>query len=225
MVVDLLVSKIQSEEIDIKSVFHPAEIKGYVFIEGTAGSVHKAIQGLMHSRGLINKPIQLQEIQHFLELKKTRIQIDEGDIMEIIGGPFKGEKGRIIRINKIKDEVTAELLEASIPIPVTIATEFVKIIKKVKPAERLEKVQPKVPEPLEEEEEKDKLTGMIEEEEKKMKEEQKVKEAGSGEGGKAEGGEPQEEKMKEEKESGAEETGKKKRKSFLEELEGFEGEE
>lgn len=135
IVVDLLLSKIQADGVDIKSVFHPAEIKGYVFIEGTLTNVHKATQGLMHARGIIQKPIQLGEIQHFLEYKKARLKVDEGDVMEIIGGPFKGEKGRVIRVNKIKDEVTAELLEASIPIPVTIATEFVKIIKKVKPDE------------------------------------------------------------------------------------------
>jgi len=142
IVVDLLISKIEAENIDVKSVFHPAEIKGYVFIEGALGAVHKAMVGLMHSRGLINKPINLGEIQHFLEYKKARIRVDDGDIVEIIGGPFKGEKGRVNRINKIKDEITAELLEASIPIPVTIATEFVRVVKKAHP-EKVEKIEEK----------------------------------------------------------------------------------
>lgn len=141
IVIDLLMSKVQSDGLDIKSIFHPAEIKGYVFIEGSLSNIHKAMVSLMHSRGLIDKPIRLAEIQHFLESTKTKIKVDQEDIVEIIGGPFKGEKGRVIRINKIKDEITAELLEASIPIPVTIATEFVKIIKKgksVAPVEKLE---------------------------------------------------------------------------------------
>lgn len=175
IVVDLLISKVQSDEIDVKSVFHPAEIKGYVFIEGTLGSVQKSIQGLMHSRGLIAKPIKLDEIQHFLEYKKARLKIDEGDIMEIIGGPFKGEKGRVIRVNKIKDEVTAELLEASIPIPVTIATEFVKIIKKIKPEEGTTERQEIASAQESKDDEKDMLTGMIEEEREKMKEEERKK--------------------------------------------------
>ncbi len=130
IVVDLLISKVEQDNIDVKSVFHPAEIKGYVFLEGRSGSIHKAVQGLIHSRGLIDRPVPLNEIQHFLESKKARLKVDEGDIIEIIGGPFKGEKGRIMRVNSIKDEVTVELLEATIPIPVTIATEFVKMIKK-----------------------------------------------------------------------------------------------
>ena len=135
IVVDLLMSKIETDAIDVKSVFHPAEIKDYIFVEAALGAVQKAMVGLMHSRGLIAKPVQLSEIQHFLESKKARLNLDEGDILEIIGGPFKGEKGRVIRVNKIKDEITAELLEASIPIPVTISTEFVKILKRAHPSE------------------------------------------------------------------------------------------
>lgn len=130
IVIDIMSSNVRSQGLPIKSIFHPAEIKGYVFAEGSSGAIHKAVQGLMHVRGIIEKPIGLDEIKHFLELKKDRIRVEEGNIVEIIGGPFRGEKGKITRVDSVKDEVTIELLEASIPIPVTIATEFIKIIKR-----------------------------------------------------------------------------------------------
>ena len=220
IVIDLLMSRIQANNLDIKSVFHPAEIKGYVFVEGSLGGVHKAMQGLMHIRGLIAKPVALQEIQHFLEYKKgARIKVDEGDIVEIIGGPFKGEKGKIIRVNKIKDDVTAELLEASIPIPVTITTEFVKVIKKAHPG-RLTEAAP------EEKEEEKSVFDTLEEPGKEEAAEEK-------EAGKAEEAPVEEAKEKEpeaeepttpEKAEGpapekAEEQKPKKKKSFLDELE------
>ncbi len=132
IVIDILTTRIKSEGYNIKAIFHPAEIKGYVFVEGTSGDIHKAIHGMMHVRGVIEKPIKLSDIQHFLEVKKDRIKVDIGDVVEIIGGPFKGERGKIQRIDKVKDEATIELLEASIPIPVTISTEFVKVVKKQK---------------------------------------------------------------------------------------------
>lgn len=137
IVIDIMESNVKSQDLPIKSIFHPAEIKGYVFAEGSSGAIHKAVHGLMHVRGIIEKQINLEEIRHFLELKKDRIKIDEGSIVEIIGGPFRGEKGRISRVDAVKDEVTIELLDASIPIPVTIATEFIKIIKR-KPKEEEE---------------------------------------------------------------------------------------
>jgi transcriptional antiterminator NusG len=133
IVIDIMSTKLRTHALEVKSVFHPAEIKGYVFAEGSSGAVHKAVQGLMHIRGVIDKPVPLDDIKHFLETeRKDRIHVEEGNIVEIIGGPFKGEKGKITRVDSVKDEVTIELLDASIPIPVTIATEFIKIIKRAK---------------------------------------------------------------------------------------------
>jgi len=136
MVIDIMATRIKNDGLDIKSVFHPAEIKGYIFAEGTSGAVHKAVSGLMHIRGVIDKPVPLDDIKHFLETeRRDRIRVEENNIVEIIGGPFKGEKGRITRVDSVKDEVTIELLDASIPIPVTIATEFIKILKRTKNTE------------------------------------------------------------------------------------------
>jgi len=134
IVLDMLSTAAHGGKLDIKTIFHPAEIKGYIFVEGSLGSIQKALHGMMHVKGLIEQPIKLDEIRQFLEYKKERISVDLGDIVEIIGGPFKGEKGKIKRVSKNKDEITVELLEATTPIPVTIATEFVKVIKHATPA-------------------------------------------------------------------------------------------
>ena len=130
IVIDMIYNKVKSDKLDIKSIAHPGELKGYIFIEGHEGEIRKSLHGIMHIKGLIEKPIELEEIKHFLETKKTKIVVNKGDIVEIIGGPFKGEKGKIQRIDQVKDEVTVELLEASIPIPVTISIELVKLIKR-----------------------------------------------------------------------------------------------
>jgi transcriptional antiterminator NusG len=139
IVIDMLSTKVRAGGHDIKAIFHPAELKGYIFVEGKIGDIHKSVYGIMHVRGIMEKPVKMSEIEHFLEVKKDRIRLDMGDIVEIIGGPFKGEKGKAERIDPVKDEVTIELLEASIPIPVTIATEFVKVIKKASPETDSEK--------------------------------------------------------------------------------------
>lgn len=129
IVMDMLIPKIKSKGIDVKTVFHPAEIKGYIFAEGDLGAIQEAVRGVVYSKGVIEKEVKIDQIKHFLEHKIEKIKINEGDLVEIIGGPFKGEKGKIQRIDKVKNEVTIELLEASIPIPITITTEFIKVIK------------------------------------------------------------------------------------------------
>jgi len=130
IVIDLLEDSIKANGLAINVVVHPAEIKGYIFIEGNLGDIHKAVRGVMHVKGVIEKPIALSEVERFLVTKKENIKIDVGDIVEIIGGPFSGERGKIQRVDTVKEEVTIELLEASIPIPVTISTELIKIVKK-----------------------------------------------------------------------------------------------
>jgi transcriptional antiterminator NusG len=129
IVIDLIYSNVKKEHLKVNSIVHPAELRGYVFVEAPLEEVRKAIHGVMHIKGMIDKPVNISEIKQFFEVKKTTIVYNENDVVEIIGGPFKGEKGKIQRIDKVKDEVTVELLEASIPIPVTISTELVRIVK------------------------------------------------------------------------------------------------
>ncbi|RLI99764.1 MAG: transcription elongation factor Spt5 [Candidatus Aenigmatarchaeota archaeon] len=133
IVAELINSNAKANNLDIKSIARPGELKGYIFIEADdVEIVRKAVQGVMHVKGVINKPVNVEEIKHFFEAKKAKVSFKEGDIVEIIGGPFVGERGKIQRIDKVKDEVTIELIEASIPIPVTISTELIKLVSREK---------------------------------------------------------------------------------------------
>ena len=58
------------------------------------------------------------------------MNIQQKDIVEIITGPFKREQARISRIDKTKEEVVVELLEAAVPIPITLKMDAVKGNKK-----------------------------------------------------------------------------------------------
>jgi transcriptional antiterminator NusG len=132
IVLDSIDSKAKAQNLDIKALVHPEEIKGYVFIEGDIKEVEKAVQMVPHIRGIIKKPVEISQIQRFLEPKTVEIKLNIGDIVEIIGGPFKGEKGKVVRYDETKREVTIELLEITVPIPVTVSVEFIKTIGKVK---------------------------------------------------------------------------------------------
>jgi len=130
IVIDTIASKSKSEGLVIQSVFHPEEIRGYVFIEGELKDVEKAIQMIPHVRGLIKKPVDLKDVQKFLQPKTVEIELNIGDVVEVIGGPFKGERGKVTRYDKTKREVTIELIEAVVPIPITVSVEFVKLLGK-----------------------------------------------------------------------------------------------
>ena len=55
------------------------------------------------------------------------VKIDKGDIVEIIGEPFKKEKAKVLRVDKTKGEVVVSLLNAVVPIPVTVKIDNVRV--------------------------------------------------------------------------------------------------
>ncbi len=131
IVSEALVAKVKAEGVALQSVIHPEEIKGYLFVEGDIKEIERAVQQMPHVRGLIKKPIELKEIQRFLQPKQVEIELNIGDIVEVVGGPFKSEKGKVTRYDKVKRECTIELLEVAVPIPVTVSVEFIKVLEKV----------------------------------------------------------------------------------------------
>jgi transcriptional antiterminator NusG len=130
IVIDSIASKVKTGQLNITALLHPEEIKGYVFVEGDVKDVEKALQMVPHIRGLIKKPIEMNQIQRFLQPKSVEIELAIGDVVEVIGGPFKGEKGKVTRYDKMKREMTMELIEVTVPIPITVSVEFIKLIEK-----------------------------------------------------------------------------------------------
>jgi transcriptional antiterminator NusG len=132
VVADSISAKTRVENHGIKAIVHPEEIRGYVFVEGELDEIQKVVKAIPHIRGLIKTPVDLKKIKRFLQPKKVEIKLNVGDQVEVIGGPFKGTKGKVVRYDKAKREITIEPLEVAVPIPITISVEFVKVLKKVK---------------------------------------------------------------------------------------------
>ncbi|MFH0711279.1 MAG: transcription elongation factor Spt5 [Candidatus Aenigmatarchaeota archaeon] len=130
IVIESISAKAKNHSLQIQSLVHPEEIKGYIFVEGELKDIEKSVQMVPHVRGLIKSPIELSQIQRFLEPKTVEIVLNNGDLVEVIGGPFKGEKGKVVRYDKTKREVTIELVEIAVPIPVTVSVELIKLIEK-----------------------------------------------------------------------------------------------
>lgn len=130
IVIESIAAKAKNQSLQIQTLVHPEEIKGYIFVEGELKDVEKSIQMIPHVRGLIKSPIELKQIQRFLEPKTVEIELNNGYLVEVIGGPFKGEKGKVVRYDKTKREVTIELVEVAVPIPVTVSAELIKLIEK-----------------------------------------------------------------------------------------------
>ena len=131
-VVDYLISKLfKHPNSPIVAVIRPHGMRGYIFIEATTKNDAEAtLQGVPYARGLLPNEIPYAEIEHMLEQVKIEMNIQKGDIVEIISGPFKRENAKVMRINKQKEEIVVELLEAAVPIPITVKMDAVKVIRR-----------------------------------------------------------------------------------------------
>jgi transcription termination/antitermination protein NusG len=131
LVVDILSSKISKEELNIYSIAVVPGIKGYILLEADNEiTVRRGITDTPHIRGsgIVKGAVNVSDLDKLLESKPLMKTLEEGQKVEIISGPFKGEKAKITRVNSQKEEVTVELLEAAVKIPVTIKAENIKII-------------------------------------------------------------------------------------------------
>jgi transcriptional antiterminator NusG len=135
-VIETLTNKIKNMNLAIKSIFHPGELKGYIFLEGNEEAINEIIKGVPHVKGIIRKEVMMTDIKKFLEVKKIEIKINRGDVVEVIGGPFKNEKGKVTRVDEAKSELTIEFLDAAVPIPITIPIESARLIESAEKSDK-----------------------------------------------------------------------------------------
>lgn len=121
-----LKSQIKSQNLDIKAVFHPEELKGYIFIEGKEGDIRQLASDVRQLRGIIDDEVGIEEIEKYLSDEQEEIKLEVGDKVEVIGGAFKGEEAKVNRIDDTNREITIELLDAAVPIPTTVDVDMVR---------------------------------------------------------------------------------------------------
>jgi len=142
-VADSIYARAKAKDVGIFSILVPANLRGYVFVESmNPDRLEEVVRGIRRARGLAGRErsgeireTKLEEIEHFLTPKPLVSGIMEGDIVELVAGPFKGEKARVNKIDEAKEELTVELFEAMVPIPITVPGTQVRVIEK----ERAEK--------------------------------------------------------------------------------------
>ena len=129
--VESAIKEIEKREHGLRAILVPEELRGYVLIEAAFPEViEQIVQSIPHARGLIKGEMELEEIEHFLTPKPSVTGIIEGSIIEIISGPFKGERARVKKVVEAHEEITIELFEAMVPIPVTVRGDSVRVLSK-----------------------------------------------------------------------------------------------
>lgn len=106
-------------------------LKGMIFVESEGMyEARRLAYGIKHVRGVVKGAVTVEEMENLLKPRPLAEQLNIGDVVEIIRGPFAGMRGRIINIDRVKNEVKVELAEAAYVLPVTISADDVRIVQR-----------------------------------------------------------------------------------------------
>jgi transcription elongation factor Spt5 len=130
---------LESVQGEIFSVIHPQTMRGYIFVEASA---KHHVEKLIGRLGGVTTPLRgcskvlpgeapLAVVSNYLEPKAATEGIDVGCIVEIRVGHFKGNRARVTEVAEGKEEVTVELFEAPVPIPITMRADNVRVTERV----------------------------------------------------------------------------------------------
>ncbi len=130
-VMDFVTSNAKKKNLGVYSVIRAHGMRGYIFVEAESRQdAEQAAFNVPYARGVLPNEVQYNEIEHMLEQVKKDINVKKNDIAEIISGAFKREKCKVTRVDKAKEEVVVELLEAAVPIPITLKLDAIKVIRR-----------------------------------------------------------------------------------------------
>ena len=129
VVLRLLEAKMRTGEIKVQSILLVDNLKGYVVVEAhDPQDMFNAIQGVRHVKGQLRGELQFSEIENYLIKKSTVSELAVDQTVEVIGGPFKGMKATITRVDHEKEEATVILLDAPYQLPVTVDANYLKTV-------------------------------------------------------------------------------------------------
>ena len=128
---DLINSRADKSKLDIPAILATPELRGYIFVEGfDEERLKNVLKTVSYARNMLEGDIPIDQIEHFLTPASAVAKITEGDTVEMVAGPFRGEKAKITHIDYSKEEITVELLDSMVPIPITVRGEQVRVIKR-----------------------------------------------------------------------------------------------
>lgn len=128
---EMITDRVKKKDIKIYAIARPHGLRGYIFLESPDHKhAEDAVFNLPYVKGIIKETVTYNKIKQMLEPVAADIKIEKNDIIEIISEPFKNEKAKVIRVDKPKNECIVSLLNAAVPIPVTVKLDNIRVIRR-----------------------------------------------------------------------------------------------
>ncbi len=134
---NMLSSKREKSDSSVYSIIIVDGMRGYLIVEAEDESAcRNFVSKVRNVRGILPKPISPEEVEKLISKVGVSAQeISKNDVVEFTSGPFKGYKAKVLKVDDSKREITVELIDVVVPIPVTTKINTAKVITRAKNAE------------------------------------------------------------------------------------------
>ena len=133
IVANMLQSKAAKGDQKVYSMMIVEGMRGYIIIEAEDELACREFVSKEHNvRGVLSKPLTQEEIDKLVSMPSKAQDIQKGDTVEFSTGPFKGYKAKVVKIDDTKNDMTVELMDVVVPIPITTKINTAKVIQKAK---------------------------------------------------------------------------------------------
>ncbi|MCL5434496.1 MAG: transcription elongation factor Spt5 [Candidatus Marsarchaeota archaeon] len=128
---NILQSKLSKGEAPIYSIIVIEGLRGYIIVEAQDElACRNFITKERSIKGIIPKPMDPADVEKLIATKSTAQDISRNDIVEFTSGPFKGYKAKVLKVDELKSDITVELMDVVVPIPITTKMNTAKIIQR-----------------------------------------------------------------------------------------------
>ncbi|WP_069807384.1 transcription elongation factor Spt5 [Vulcanisaeta thermophila] len=126
----MLKTRIEARGLDkvrVSSIVVLPTLKGFVFVEGSMPyEIQDLATGIKHYRGMVRGVINPDDVVSTLS---KPVEINVGDVVEVIAEPFRGYRARVVGIDRQKGQVQLQLLDSSSNMPILVSIKGVRKIE------------------------------------------------------------------------------------------------
>ncbi len=128
---NMLQNKSTKTDLPIYAIIVVDGMRGYVILEAEDEvSARQFVTRGHNVRGILPKSLSEEEVGKLIEMRSQAVTIERGDGVEFTSGPFKGYKAKVLKVDDLKEEITVELMDVVVPIPITTKTSTARVIQK-----------------------------------------------------------------------------------------------
>ncbi len=132
---NILQNKVSKTDLPIYSIIVVEGVRGYIIMEAEDEvSARQFVTKGRSIRGVLPKSLSEEEVNKLIEVRSHAVGIEKGDTVEFTTGPFKGYKAKVLKVDDLKDDITVELQDVVVPIPITTKMNTAKVIQKASKA-------------------------------------------------------------------------------------------